>query len=675
MKIDNLKLRTKTLMPVVMMALTVLAFGALKLSGISTAAEDIIEHRSLAATILVRATRNIVCVPYSIFGALVYDSGTPEGRAADAGFPKSIADTGSLLDEAAKLIPDKAEEIGKFRLRFGAIVEAAGAPLKIGQDTPGLTNGGKLKPEELDQLAKGTQLLAVLDLQARALIADMKAFGDDLLQDNAKAADELDARSNEALLTMSVLGLVCTLLAGAFSLWISSSKIARPLARLSERMDALARGDLTVDIGGQDRLDEVGDMARAVQVFKGNAVERLRLEADSASQRVSSEAERARTTTEQRRTSDEQSDAMRRLGEGLKSLAAGDLRVRLDDNFSAQYAQVRSDFNEAVSKLNETMQAVVTSTSAIQSGTQEISTASDDLSRRTEQQAASLEETAAALDQITATVKKSAEGAKHARDVVTSADRDAKKSAVVVRQAVDAMDAIAKSSGQIGQIISVIDEIAFQTNLLALNAGVEAARAGDAGRGFAVVASEVRALAQRSADAAKEIKGLISTSTTQVDFGVKLVGETGKSLERIIAQVTEIKGVVAEISAGAQDQATALQEVNTAINQMDQTTQQNATMVEQSTAASRSLARETANLSNLIDRFQVGHSASGGAIRRELQKVAPHAFTKPASRSAAAGPRVVADAGSDSRNAAPRVLKAVPKSASGSSDGDSWGEF
>jgi methyl-accepting chemotaxis protein len=275
------------------------------------------------------------------------------------------------------------------------------------------------------------------------------------------------------------------------------------------------------------------------------------------------------------------------------------------------------------------MQAVVTSTSAIQSGTHEISTASDDLSRRTEQQAASLEETAAALDEITATVRKSAESARHAREVVASADQDAKKSAVVVRQAVEAMDAIAKSSGQIGQIIGVIDEIAFQTNLLALNAGVEAARAGDAGRGFAVVASEVRALAQRSADAAKEIKGLISTSTTQVDFGVKLVAETGKSLERIIAQVTEINGVVAEIAAGALEQATGLQQVNTAMNQMDQSTQQNATMVEESTAASHSLSQETTQLSALIDRFQLGQGGSDAAMRQKLQKVAPQAFRKP----------------------------------------------
>ena len=265
-------------------------------------------------------------------------------------------------------------------------------------------------------------------------------------------------------------------------------------------------------------------------------------------------------------------------------------------------------------------------------------------------------------------MRKSAEGATHARQVVAAADEDAKNSAVVVRQAVGAMDAIAKSAGQINQIIGVIDEIAFQTNLLALNAGVEAARAGDAGRGFAVVASEVRALAQRSAEAAKEIKGLISASTTQVDHGVKLVAATGQSLERIIAQVTEINGVVSEIALGAQEQATGLAQVNTAINQMDQVTQQNATMVQQSNAASRSLSQETEQLADLIGQFQIGKGGSE-SLRQELQKVAPHAFRQQARapRPASGGPsaRLARVASKATVNGAPSTIQ---------SDGD-WTEF
>ena len=255
------------------------------------------------------------------------------------------------------------------------------------------------------------------------------------------------------------------------------------------------------------------------------------------------------------------------------------------------------------------MKVIRSTTGGIQTGASEISQASDDLSKRTEQQAATLEETAAALDHITATVRKTAEGSIQASSVVAGAKDDAEKSGVVVREAVAAMGQIEQSAQQISQIIGVIDEIAFQTNLLALNAGVEAARAGDAGKGFAVVASEVRSLAQRSAEAAKEIKTLISTSSKQVNQGVALVGQTGEALQRIVSKVLEITGLVSEISASAQEQATALAQVNTAVNQMDQVTQQNAAMVEQSTAASHALTREAGELARLMARFQTGAAA------------------------------------------------------------------
>jgi methyl-accepting chemotaxis protein len=289
-----------------------------------------------------------------------------------------------------------------------------------------------------------------------------------------------------------------------------------------------------------------------------------------------------------------------------------DARARLSlpnpcrSDFPSEFAKIRDDFNAAAEKLMASVRAVVSSTGAIDSGAREITSASDELSHRTEQQAARLEETAAALDAISAALKTSAAGAKHASEVVASADNDAKQGAVVAKQAVAAMDAISGSSEQIGRIIGVIDEIAFQTNLLALNAGVEAARAGDAGKGFAVVASEVRALAQRSAEATKDIKILISASATQVEAGVRLVAESGKALERIIGQVSEINRTVAAIAKSAQEQAAGVQQINTTINQMDRSTQQNATMVEESTAASHSLSLETSQLAGLVEQFQVG---------------------------------------------------------------------
>ncbi len=301
-------------------------------------------------------------------------------------------------------------------------------------------------------------------------------------------------------------------------------------------------------------------------------------------------------------------DRVRAVGEvtsALRHLAENDLTHRLDRPFAPSFEELRADFNRSAETVTRTMADIGAVAGTILSGSREISTASDDLSRRTEQQAASLEQTAAALDEITATLKKSTESAVHVREVVGSANKDAERSGQVVRQAVAAMGAIASSSREIGQIIGVIDEIAFQTNLLALNAGVEAARAGDAGRGFAVVASEVRALAQRSADAAKEIKGLISASAHQVTEGVTLVGDTGQVLDRIVAQIAEINGFMADMTASGQEQSTALQQVNTAINQMDQVTQQNATMVEQTTAASHALAQEASRLTGLVGQFRM----------------------------------------------------------------------
>ena len=325
--------------------------------------------------------------------------------------------------------------------------------------------------------------------------------------------------------------------------------------------------------GGKDGATEAGEALAAL-------VKAVLLDMDFAISVYMDAAEEARLKGEAEAQAKERALVANSIGAGLSKLAAKDLTYRMTNDMPEAYRKLQTDFNAALEQLEKAVQGVKGSTQGISSGTQEISTAADDLSRRTEQQASSLEETAAALDEITATVRKTAEGAAQARGVVSTAKADAERSGEVVRKAVEAMGGIEKSSQQISQIIGVIDEIAFQTNLLALNAGVEAARAGDAGRGFAVVASEVRALAQRSAEAAKEIKGLISASTAQVGQGVSLVDETGKALERIVAQVSEITTAVTDIAASAQEQATGLQQVNTAVNQMDQVTQQNAAMAE-----------------------------------------------------------------------------------------------
>jgi methyl-accepting chemotaxis protein len=464
------------------------------------------------------------------------------------------------------------------------------------------------------------------------------------------ARDGAFADARVTLLIGAAIALAVAGLAG----WLLFRQIAVPIVAMTAAMRRLASGDNQVAIPAAQRRDELGEMATAVQFFRDAAVEKLHLESEASEQRRAAEGARASGEAQRAAAAAAQARVMAALASGLDQLAQGQLLFRITEPFAAGYEKLRVDFNGAMDQLQQAMLAISGNTLAITSGTQEITAATQDLSRRTEQQAASLEETAASLDEITATVKKTAEGAKHTQQAVAAARGEAEKSGEVVRLAMQAMGGIERSSNQIGQIIGVIDEIAFQTNLLALNAGVEAARAGDAGRGFAVVASEVRALAQRSAEAAKEIKQLISTSTAQVDQGVELVAQTGRALERIVAQVAAITSEVSGIAASAIEQSTALQQVNTAINEMDRVTQQNAAMVEETTAAAHSLSQASGELGHSVGRFQV---AEGSTVRKDTPRMGP--------RPAAPVPR-----GLMARGGAAAAARAAPDASE-----QSWEEF
>ena len=487
------------------------------------------------------------------------------------------------------------------------------------------------------------------------------------LQENerAKGAAATAAREAAQAFTSKVVyaGVSGAVLIALLLGFMLSRLIATPITALTSVMGRLAAGDNSVEVPSTERKDEIGEIAQAVLVFKEAAIAKLNLETQSERSRQATEAERQRNEADKARSAEGDRMVIEGLAGGLAALAAGDLTHRVTTAFPPKAQSLKDDFNRAAEQLQTTMLTIASAIGALRNGTGEVSQAADDLSRRTEQQAASLEETAAALDQITATVKTTADGALRASDVTGQARVGAERSGEVVRQAVGAMAQIEASSQQISQIIGVIDEIAFQTNLLALNAGVEAARAGEAGRGFAVVASEVRSLAQRSAEAAKEIKDLISTSTAQVGQGVDLVGQTGTALEKIVTRVGEITALVSEIAASAREQSTGLAEVNMAVNQMDQVTQQNAAMVEQSTAASHNLAQEAEELARLVAQFRLDAS---GEASRGASRTSPSTRSQAHPRSGQQTATALKVVSSGSQAAA--LVSAQP-------DEDSWEEF
>ncbi|SFB09645.1 methyl-accepting chemotaxis protein [Rhizobium sp. NFR07] len=410
-------------------------------------------------------------------------------------------------------------------------------------------------------------------------------------------------------MAVMVSSLIALLVLAAVSYFVIRGMV-RPLGTLTGSVRAIAAGDNKSEIPYTQRSDEFGNIARALQVFRDNALEKLRIEHQSSMERAEAEAERERNDSDKRMVDGQIDQAVSALGAALSRLSQGDLSVTIDHPFSGKLEPLRTDFNGSIIKLRDTLSHIRQSTMAIQKSSADLSHSSADLSRRTESQAASLEETAAAVDEITTTVRSSADRAREANEAVSLTKKNADNSGVVVKNAIDAMGRIEDASQKIELIIEVIDDIAFQTNLLALNAGIEAARAGEAGKGFAVVAQEVRELAQRSADAAKEIKGLINQSTNEVGAGASLVQQAGEVLATISNEIVVISQHVETIATASRDQSAALQNINQSVNQMDQMTQQNGAMVAETSEASRRLADETEALFGLLQQFRIDASAA-----------------------------------------------------------------
>ncbi|MEY9325224.1 methyl-accepting chemotaxis protein [Sinorhizobium fredii] len=417
-------------------------------------------------------------------------------------------------------------------------------------------------------------------------------------------------RLSMAATTSSVIS-VALLAAG---LWYFRRRAVQPLAAMSSYMETLAAGDYSRAVPFSDRADEIGAVAKSVAVFREAAIERRTMRERAEDERRRREEQEA-VLREQRAVEErDRRTVIDQLSGGLGRLSTGDLTAQIEAGFAPDFERLRSEFNGSVEQLAQAISGVLQATGRLRSGSSEIASATDDLAKRTEHQAASLEQTAAACDEITATVRNSLERAREASLVMRTAKDGAERSAAVVRDAVAAMERIAGSSTRIRQILNVIDEIAFQTNLLALNAGVEAARAGEAGKGFAVVAQEVRELAGRSAAAAREIKQLIETSAREVADGVELVNQTGSALTGIEGHMLQVSGLIGAIVTAADEQSCALDGINAALQQMDQVTQQNAAMVEETNAACRALSEEVLDLDRIAERFQV--RANTGRARR-----------------------------------------------------------
>jgi methyl-accepting chemotaxis protein len=528
----------------------------------------------------------------------------------------------TLSDRASAALADVA---AKFKKLEAFAFDDAKAIEVIGKLNAAVADYSKRARAVID-MADGDSGTALMLMQgaAKSFAVIEQLTGE--LNETCKTIRDAKITANNAELeqqkTILIGAVLAVLLASCLVSLLISRGISRPVVGIAGAIRHMAQGDFDLTLPGLGRKDEIGEIATAVEALKQTAIEKARSEAEETAARQAREAElaaqqerkaaelQAKAAEERAQAAEEQGRVLKLLAAGLKSLSDGDLTVCLNDGFSSGYRQIQEDFNSTAVRLHETIRAISELARDVASATAEISASTTHLSERTEEQAASLEETAASMEQIAATVKKNAENAQEANRSASSTREVAGRGGEVVARAVEAMAKIEASSRKISDIIGVIDEIARQTNLLALNAAVEAARAGEAGRGFAVVASEVRNLAQRSSQAAKDIKELITSSNSQVRDGVDLVNRAGTTLAEIVASIKNVAEIVAHIAAASAEQANGIEQVNKALTRMDEVTQQNSALVEQNAATTKTLEQQAKAMDERVAYFKLGAVAT-----------------------------------------------------------------
>ncbi|NEH49664.1 HAMP domain-containing protein [Rhizobium leguminosarum] len=581
------------------MALGLTFYQSRQMLKVNDSYQELLDKDASAALRLTQSNRSLEIARASISDMVMTRSKEARAR-AEFGLNDARENFVRFMDMAIAAVPEQSE-LPKLKADgFSVLTDTCGAAIAVGR---GATSEA--------ELAMVQQLYLTLCQPAFAAISPRFTSVTEKL---ASDAGQKRAGVSNVVRDTSVLSLGTAIVAlfavSCFGFLAIRAWLVKPIKQMVTTMKVIADGDLTSTVEGTIRRDEIGSMARAVQIFKDNELRARDLGKDAETSRGANEIERARLAETDRQRARDMAEATTGLAEGLRHLADGNLVFSLDDKFAEDFEPLRANFNAAVAQLAESLRAVSNATESIDDGAQEISLSAQDLSRRTEHQAASLEQTAAALDQITQNVASSSKRTAEARHVAIEANKSARHSGGVVSSAVAAMQRIERSSSQISSVVGVIDEIAFQTNLLALNAGVEAARSGEAGKGFAVVAQEVRELAQRSAHAAKEIKDLILNSVDEVSSGVKLVRDTGEALKIIVDQIVLINTQLDAVTAASNEQSATLFEVNRTVNRMDQVTQQNAAMAEESTAASTALALEAKQLRGIVAEFQIENALS-----------------------------------------------------------------